>query len=101
MLLSWKRKIAPIPIPDYLYNWIVDFYTARTPYTKSKALVSPALDINVSVVQGSALRPVSIILNATDLRCCTKTNSMKKYADDCYLIVPSTNSATIPAERII
>jgi len=92
------EKIAAMPILDYLYNWIVDFYTARTHCTKSKELVFPALDINASVVQGSALGPVSFILNATDLRCSTKSNSMRKYADDCDLIVPSTYSATIPAE---
>jgi len=60
--------------------------------------MSPALDIDASVVQGSPLGPVSFLLNAIDVRCSTKSNRMRKYADDCYLIVPSTNIATIPAE---
>jgi len=77
---------------------MVDFFTGRKHCTKTKGVVSPALSINASVVQGSALGPVAFILNATDLHCITKTNILKKYADDTYLIVPSINSSSIPAE---
>ena len=66
--------------------------------TKSNDVLSSALRINASVVQGSALGLVAFIINATDLNVVTPGNKLHKYADDTYLIVPSTNSQSISLE---
>ena len=50
------------------------------------------------MVQGSALGPVAFIINASDLHPVHPGNSMTKYADDSYLIVPPTNTNTITSE---
>ena len=42
--------------------------------------------------------PVSFIIAARDLRAITPGNSLLKYADDTYLLVPSSNNHSIPAE---
>ena len=38
------------------------------------------------------------VINASDLEALVTTNSLDKYADDTYQIVPASNSHTIPAE---
>lgn len=55
--------------------------------------------INASIVQGSGLGPVAYVLNASDLHPADPSNnSLNKYADDSYLIVPPDKSALIPEE---
>ena len=56
------------------------------------------LGINASVIQGSGLGPISFLFNASDLHPLNSENKICKYADDFYLIVPSSHSHTIPAE---
>jgi hypothetical protein len=92
------EKIAALPLPDIMYNWIVNYLAERPHCTKSKGVISPAQSINASVVQGSALGPVSFIINATDLNVVTNGNRLHKYADDTYLNVPSSNNHSISAE---
>ena len=38
------------------------------------------------------------VLNATDLLCASSRNSFLKYADDLTLVVPASNSSSIPLE---
>jgi len=45
--------------------------------------------INASIVQGSALGPASFVFAASDLKAHSMNNSLKKYADDAFLIVPA------------
>ena len=59
------EKRAALPLPDIMYNWIVNYLAERPHCTKSKGVISPAQSINASVVQRSALGPVSFIINAT------------------------------------
>ena len=42
--------------------------------------------------------PTAYVLNASDLKTIDPSNSLDKYADDTYLIVPASKSHTIPAE---
>jgi hypothetical protein len=44
------------------------------------------------------LGPTNYIITASDLKCTSSDNKLYKYADDTYLIVPSTNSSSIPSE---
>jgi len=91
-------KMAVLPLPDFVYNWIVDYISGRKHCTRSMGAISSTLPINSSVVQGSAMGPVGFIINGTDLKCMTQGNQLCKYADDTYMIVPSANIQSIPAE---
>ena len=53
---------------------------------------SSALSINSSVVQGLVLVPLFFIINAFLLKPVRPLNEMIKFADDTYLVVPSSNN---------
>jgi hypothetical protein len=92
------EKLAVTPIQDYAYNWMTDFFSGRQHTTKYAGSTSCALPISASVVQGSSIGPAMFILNASDLHPITSGNKQHKYADDFYLIVPASNSLSIPDE---
>jgi len=50
------------------------------------------MGISASIIQGSAIGPVTYIVNAADLKTVTDGNQMHRYADDTYIILPATNS---------
>jgi len=53
---------------------------------------SPAmLDISTSIIQGSAVGPVSYVINTGDLATVVQGNRIHKYADDTYIIIPASN----------
>ena len=85
-------------LPDPVYHWLVDFFRCRSHCTKFGAVTSPPLAINSSVVQGSALGPPLFILALSDLRAKTLGNFYMKYADDVTMLIPASNSSSIPAE---
>ena len=91
-------KLAELPLPDSVYNWTMSFFDQRMHRTKIGDLLSDALPINSSVVQGSAIGPVAFIINSSDLHPVSPLNKLPKYADDIYLIVPSSNSSSIHKE---
>lgn len=95
---SLMQKVAGIPIPDTLYNWLADFLTGRSHITRFQSQTSSSAPISAGVVQGSVIGPTAFIVCVSDLHPCTPGNKCKKYADDVYLIVPSTNSASISYE---
>ena len=68
----------------------------------SAGLLQPFLPITPSVIQGSAIGPASFLVNAADLTPVTAGNSLAKYADDTYLIVPAINidSRTLELDNI-
>ena len=87
-----------MPIPDFVYNWLVEYFEDRCHVTKVGNSVSTRKTINASIVQGSVIGPVSYILNLEDQRPCNDGNEFVKYADDGDLIVPAVNTHTIPSE---
>ena len=54
--------------------------------------------INASIVQGTTTGPGSFDVNASDLHPRHPENHLNKYADDCYLIVPSVKSHLVQEE---
>jgi len=76
------RKIALLNIPDPVYNWLVEFFSDHTHCTRFSGLVSGFQHITASIIQGSAVGPVSFVINALDLSTVTPGNRMIKYADD-------------------
>jgi len=57
--------------------------------------MSELLEITASIVQGSAISPVSYVVTAADLNTTIPGNSMCKYA---YVIVPANNVDTRNSE---
>ena len=66
--------------------------------TRFERTLSTVLTINASIIQGSVIGPTAYVINASDLKTLDIDNSLDKYADDTYLIVPASKSHTIPAE---
>ena len=91
-------KLASLPIPDHIFGWLLDFFQNRSHRTKFNSSLSQSLEINSSVVQGSALGPVMFIINSSDLMSVVPGNVFVKYADDVYLLVPASNTSRIAEE---
>ena len=92
------QKMAKFPMPDFAYNWVASFLLDRKHMTKFEQTLSSVLSINASIIQGSVIGPTAYVINASDLKALDPSNYLDKYADDTYLIVPASNSCTIPAE---
>jgi len=56
------------------------------------------MDISASIIQGSAVGPVSYVIIASDLTIVTTGNSMHKYADDTYIVIPARNAQSREVE---
>jgi hypothetical protein len=95
---SLINKIAQFPIPNNIHNWLVEYLDSRHHCTKYNNAISKILEINASFVQGSLIGPIAYVLNTSDLRALHPENDLNKYADDTYLIVPSSHSHTIVQE---
>ena len=92
------QKIGLLDIPDSVYNWFVNFFSERRHSTRYGGDISTMLEINASIIQGSALGPVSYVVNAGDLNTVTPGNRIHKYADDTYILVPASNTQSRIAE---
>jgi Reverse transcriptase (RNA-dependent DNA polymerase) len=66
--------------------------------TRFAGTTSNVADINASVIQGSGFGPSAFTVNASDLHPVNYHNKMTKFADDTYLIVPSSKRHTICEE---
>jgi len=51
-------------------------------------------EVNASIIQGSGVGPALYVVNAADLHTVTPGNSLVKYADDTYLVIPACNVDT-------
>ena len=56
------------------------------------------IGVSASIIQGSAAGPASYVVTGPDLRPVTNGNSMVKFADDTYLIIPASNSISCEDE---
>ena len=92
------QKIAMLDIPDIVYNWLVDFFSGRRHCTRYSGSTSVMLDISASIIQGSAVGPVSYVINAADLDTSTSGNCIFKYADDTYIVIPASNAQSRSTE---
>ena len=64
---SLFQKMADFPLPDNVYNWLLEFLSDRLHETKFNGLHSHRLSINSSIIQGSGVGPVLFVFNAHDL----------------------------------
>jgi len=86
------EKMANLQMPDNIYNWIKDFFDGHSHCTKYAGCESVKVNIQASVIQGSAIGPASYVVTAADLQVLNDGNCLVKFADDTYLIVPARNS---------
>ena len=93
-------KYSRMELPDYVYNWLVDFFRAHTHCSRFGGVVSEYISISASIIQGSAAGPVSYVVTGSDLRPLTPGNTMVKFADDTYLIVPASDCESCAEEKI-
>ena len=91
-------KISTFAVPNSFSNWLADYLLSRAHQTTVLENKSTFLRINASIIKGSGLGPVCYVVNCSDLHTVHPTNFLVKYADDTYLIIPSTNSSLIPEE---
>ena len=92
------EKMAMLDIPAQAQNWLQDFLSHRSHCTDYHSERSTHLNINASIVQGSAVGPASYVVAASDLHAVTSGNEMCKYADDTYLIIPASNASSVSCE---
>jgi len=85
------QKLASLDIPDCVYNWLVDYFSGHSQCTAFHGQISPLLNIWASIIQGSAVGPVSYVVNASDLIPLTPGNRYCKYADDTCLVNHASN----------
>ena len=107
-LASFQSRLRPhtrgrgrshlLNVPDPVYNWLVDFFSDHKHCTSFGDSVSAYQPISASIIQGSAIGPVSFVVNASDLSTVTPGNRMHKYADDTYIVIPACNNRTREVE---
>ena len=95
---SLFSKLSALPLDDNIYNWLASFSPDRCHFTNFNAAISEIAAINSSIVQGSVLGPVAFCVASSDLNANFHGNTIKKYTDDSYLIVPDANSNTCQSE---
>ena len=88
---SVAEKLARLHIPDYAYNWVIDYLSERSHTTMFGGVTSPSQSINASIVQGSVLGPNLFNINSSELVPFSSKNFYFKYADDATLLIPSSN----------
>jgi Reverse transcriptase (RNA-dependent DNA polymerase) len=84
-------KFSKLLIADNIYNWAESFFRSHSHCTKFGQDISGFKEIMASIIQGSCIEPASYVVTASDVHPVTEGNSMDKYADDTYLIVPASN----------
>ena len=93
-----SQNLAELDLKPNEYNWILNYLTNREHVTKFHGETSSSKVINASIVQGSVLGPTLFNINSASLKPIDAGNRYFKYADDGYLVVPGSNSSTIPLE---
>jgi len=95
---SLAEQLASMPVPDFVYNWVLAMLLNRVHCTKFCGIISCYKRINASIIQGSGLGPGNFLTTISGLKLLHPGNRLFKYADDCYLIIPASNIATTDSE---
>lgn len=88
---SVLERFADFQIPDEIHNWLASYLDNRQHTTFIKDTVSKVSNFNSGVVQGSGLGPLLFVIAMTDYFNHCLASKLIKYADDCYLIFPSSH----------
>jgi len=84
-------KMAQLQLPDCMYNWLANFLDGHSHCTRLNCHTSDLLDVNATFVQSSAIGSGMYVVNAGNLQVVTPGNSLIKYADDTYRVIPACN----------
>ena len=95
---SLAVQLASLPIPDFVYNWVIALLYRRVHCTKFCGIISSYKSINASFVQGSGLGPSNFLITISGLKALHVGNRLFKYADDCYLVIPASGISTTESE---
>jgi len=87
-------KMTEVELPVPVYNWPVDFFREHAHRTVYNGEESSTASISASIVQGSDIGPAAYTVTAADLKTLQSGNSLVKFANDTYLVVPSVNAST-------
>ena len=91
------EKLSQLDIPDHVYNWLVNFFLARTHCTRYQRATYPLVHAYGNFCHrlriGLPLCPLHNVVNvnAANLNTVNPGNIFVNYADDTYLIIPSSN----------
>ena len=91
-------QLALLPLPDFLYNWILSLLQNRQHCTKFLGQISAFCKINASIIQGSGLGPSNFVVAISGLKPMHCSNKLLKYADDSYILIPASAIATTSSE---
>lgn len=91
---SVMSKVAQLNVPDNVYNWLANYLHGHSHCTRYNNHTSDMREVNASIIQGSGIGPVMYVVSAADLHTVTPGNSLVKYADDTYLVIPALNVDT-------
>lgn len=80
-------------ISDNIHNWLLDLLKDRNCLTSFNEHTSTIKNINVGVIQGSGIGPPAYVIAAGGLSPINDFNSLIKYVDDTYLVIPARRYA--------
>jgi hypothetical protein len=92
------EQLASFPIPDHIFNWILNLLHNRSHCTKFRGETSSLAHITASFIQGSGLGPIAFVVAIAGLKPINECNRIFKYADDCNLVVPASGIDTTEME---
>jgi len=93
--VSLLEKFAALDVPDYVYNWLVNFFSGRTQCTIFHNVTSELKEISASVVQGCAIGPASYVVNTSDLKVVHTGNVNNNFFSCCHRALPRVNPALL------
>ena len=91
-------KLAQLNLPAFV---IRSFLTGRSQQCKVNGALSDAINIGLSIVQGSGIGPTLYIVMKSDLCALSELNDIFKYADDTTLLVPEHTDTELEVESRI
>jgi len=94
------QKFAQLDLPDHIYNWLANYFSNHSHCTVFQDQQSSLLDISASIIQGSTIGPAAYVVTAGDLLPTVPGNSLCKFADDTYLIIPASNQSSRHTELL-
>ena len=62
-------KLAQLNLPAFVINWICSFLSGRSQQCKVNGALSDAINIGLSIVQGSGIGPTLYIVMKSDVPC--------------------------------
>jgi len=83
-----------LDLPVTVYKWIVDLFGGHAHCTMFNGEELSTAGISASIIQGSGIRPAAYAVISADMRPIHSGNSMVKFADDTYLVIPSASVGT-------